>query len=478
MATLTAPTFDPKTTATNLAQLYVEGRQSILTAQANYATSASAALSQLSTAIKSFETALSTLNTKSSVLANKATLSAELGSATATEAAVAGTYTFYVEKLAVAGQIGYSNVGNVAVAGANDFKINLANGGSITVDLTSADKDGNAVLSAQEIAAAVNSAADNNSRITASTMTINGASTLVFSSASTGADNAVASLDLTNAGADLNTQLADGNKTVMRTASDATIRVGSATGQAITQASNTFTVVDGVSVTFTKAQGVGDTPVDITVARDNDGTAANLQTFIDSYNNVVKLLKELTGKPGSGNTNKNAGVFASDAGIVALRTRMQDVLRTASGGKSLVNFGITAQRDGTLALDKTKMQKAISLDSTQLDAILGSFVAPTDGTGVLGGMRSLLYGWTALSRKVGVDPVTSADIFAPGTLTQRTDVIGRMQKTNTDRQAALDRQYEAAYQRYLKQFSQLQQLQSQLTGTTSMFDAMFSSDKS
>jgi flagellar hook-associated protein 2 len=264
----------------------------------------------------------------------------------------------------------------------------------------------------------------------------------------------------------------------MRAAADAKINIGSAAGQEIVQASNTFTVVDGVSVTFTKAQGVGDTPVDITVGRDNDGTAANLQSFIDSYNAVVKLLKDLTGKPGSGNTNKNAGVFASDAGIVALRARMQDVLRTASGGKSLVNFGVTAQRDGTLALDKTKMEKAISLDATQLDAILGGFTAPSGGTGVLGGMRALLYGWTALSRKVGVDPITNADIFAPGTLTQRTDAIGRMQKTTTDRQAALDRQYEAAYQRYLKQFSQLQQLQSQLTGTSSMFDAMFSSDKS
>lgn len=477
MATLSVPTYDPKTTASQLAQLYVAGRQEIIATQNSYAKAASAALAKLSSAMKDFETALGSLNTKTSVLANSAKLSIDIGSASASESAVAGTYSFYVEKLAVAGQIGYSNMTNVVAATAGDFKITLVDGTSITVDLTGADKDGDAALSAQEVAAAVNTAAGNNSRVTASTMTVNGATTLVFSATATGLDNSIAALDLTGTGADLAAQLDPSNKSDMRVAADAIIRIGSETGQAITQASNTFNIIDGVSVTFTKAQTTGDTPVDIVVARDNDGTAANLQSFIDKYNGVVALLKELSAGADP-NTGKAAGVFAGDAGIVALRTRMQEVLRTASGGKSLVHFGVTVQRDGTLSLDKTRMQKSIALDNSQLDAILGSFTTPTGGTGVLGGMRALIYGWTALSKKVGVDPVTNLDIFAPGTLTQRSDAVTALQKTNTERQATLDRQYEAAFQRYLKQFTQLQQLQSQMTGTSSMFDAIFASKSS
>ena len=475
----TAPTFDPKSTATNLAQLYVEGRQQILTNQSNQAKAASAGLSKLQSAMKAFEMTLGTLNTKSSVLANAATLSVDIGTASAKESAVAGTYSFYVEKLAMAGQIGYSNMTDVVAASAGSFQIMLANGTTIDVDLSSADKDGDAALSAKEVAAAVNRAANNTSLVTASTMTIKGATTLVFTSTATGLDNEIASFDLSATGGDLAAQLDDslGNRTVMRAASNAIVHVGSETGEAIEQASNTFNVIDGVSMTFTKAQAPGDAPVNITVGRDSAGTAANLQSFIDSYNNVLSVIKELTGS-GDANSGKAPGVFASDTGIKALRTRMQEVLRTAFGGKSLVNFGITAQRDGSLALDKARMEKSINLDVTQLDSILGSFVGPTDGNGVLGGMRALLYGWTTVSKKVGVDPVTGLDIFVPGTLSQRTEANQRLERSVADRQAALQTQYDNAYNRYLAQFTQLQSLQSQMNGTTSMFDALFSKSDS
>jgi flagellar hook-associated protein 2 len=47
----------------------------------------------------------------------------------------------------------------------------------------------------------------------------------------------------------------------------------------------------------------------------------------------------------------------------------------------------------------------------------------------------------------------------------------------TDRQTALDRQYDSAYARYLAQFTQLQSVQSSMSYNTSLFDALFSSNK-
>jgi len=141
---------------------------------------------------------------------------------------------------------------------------------------------------------------------------------------------------------------------------------------------------------------------------------------------------------------------------------MQALLRTSVGGANLVTYGITAQRDGTLALDKTRMDKALATNPTGLDAILGK-VSTTAPSGVLGNLDNLLNGWT----KAGT-----------GQLASRRDANSRLQSQLQVRQAVLETQYDNAYKRYLGQFTQLQSLQSQMNGTTSMFDAMFSKSDS
>lgn len=463
MAT-TAPTFDPKSTATNLAQLYVEGRQNILTAQSNSATAIASALSKLSTAMSSFRTTLSSLSGQSSVLANKATFSADVGTATASAAAAPGNYQFYVEQLATAGQVSYNGISDTAAATAGNLIVTLADGSNFTVTLASADKNLDGTLTAKEIAAAINVEATNNARVTASTLTVAGQTRLVLTAAETGVDNGVVGIDtsqITDPG--LAAELDPSNQTVLQTAQDAIVWIGAQGGDPankVQQASNTYTIVDGVSMTFSKAQAPADAPVSLTVARDDAGTAANVQGFVDAWNKLIAVFKEVSaaGDPASG---KAAGIYANDAGLASLKGRLQALLRTETGGQSLVTYGITAQRDGTLTLDKTRLGKALSADPDGLDDIFGKTgLAPT---GVLGGLDTLVNSWT----KAGT-----------GQLATRKDTNTRLQATLATRQALLETQYDNAYKRYLAQFTQLQSLQSQMNGTTSMFDALFSKSDS
>jgi len=462
MAT-SVPTFDPKTTATQLAQIYTQGNQAMLDAQSASANAIDKALSSLSLAMGTFRSSLSSMTSSGSVVANKATFSStDAGSATANATAVAGTYQFYVESLATAGQVSYSGVTDSAVtgAGAGSLAIKLADGSSFTVNLANGDKDLNNALSAKEIAAAINLEATNNSRVTASTLTVNGQTRLVLTSNLTGQNNSVAGIDVTNLGdANLKTQLDDPNM-VAQNGTDAVLWVGaqnSGPANKITQATNTFNVVDGVAMTFTKAAGA----VTLSVARDSAGTATNVQNFVDQWNKLLGTLKDLTaaGDPTQG---KTSGIYSADAGIAALKSRMQSLLRTSVGGVSLVNYGITAQRDGTLAVDKARLDKSLATNPTGLDAILGkaSITAPS---GVLGNLDTLLNSWT----KSGT-----------GQLASRKDANAKLHTLLTNRQAALATQYDNAYNRYLAQFTQLQSLQSQMSGTSSMFDAMFSKSDS
>jgi flagellar hook-associated protein 2 len=118
---------------------------------------------------------------------------------TATAKAAPGTYSFYVEQLATAGQVSY-NVSDSVATNAGAMNVVLADGSTFQVDLANADNNMDGVLSAKEVAAAINAAANNNSRVTASTMTVNGQTRLVLTSAQTGADNAVASIDVSGLG--------------------------------------------------------------------------------------------------------------------------------------------------------------------------------------------------------------------------------------------------------------------------------------
>ncbi|WP_426338375.1 flagellar filament capping protein FliD [Pseudoduganella sp. S-14] len=463
MAT-SVPTYDPKSTAAQLAQMYIQGRQSMLDSQSATATAIDKALTKLSSALGTFRSALSSSTTSGSVVANKASFSSDVGTASASATATAGTYQFYVEQLATVGQVSYSGVtdSNVVGAAAGTLAVKLADGSSFTVNLANGDKDLNNVLSAKEIAAAINLEATNNSRVTASTLTVNGQTRLVLTSNLTGQANGVAGIDVSALGdANLQTQLGDANR-VLQAGTDAVVWVGAPGGDPsnkITQASNTFSVVDGVSMTFTKAQ-TGGVPVTLSVARDSSTTATNVQNFVDQWNKMLAALGELTAA-GDVAKGSSSGIYASDAGIASLKSRMQSLLRTSVGGVSLVNYGVTAQRDGTLALDKTRLDKTLATNPTGLDAILGK--AGTTPTGVLGNLDTLVASWT----KAGT-----------GQLATRKDANAKLQTQLAARQAVLETQYDNAYKRYLAQFTQLQSLQSQMSGTSSMFEAMFSKSDS
>jgi len=455
MATSSVPTYDPQTTAKQLAALYVQGRQDILTTQDKVATSTSSALTKLSSAMSGFQTALGALSDKKSVLANTAAFSSDVGTATAGPAATPGTYNFYVEQLATAGQVAYGGVTDAAATTAGDLTVTLADGSNFVVTLGNADKNLDGLVTAKEIAAAVNAAANNNSRVTASTMTVNGQTTLVLTSAKTGLDNDV-SLDVSGiTDPVLAGQLDTANQQRLKSAQNAVVWIGDpddAGSTRLEQASNTFEVVDGVKMTFTKAQATGAEPVTLTVAKDSDGTAANVQAFVDGWNKLLATFKELTA---NGDATTDPAIFASDAGLSALRNSMVGVLRKAVGTQSLANYGITLQRDGTLALDKTRMDKILAVDPDGLDSVFGGL---TPSSGVLGGLDKLMEQWTDSTK---------------GQITVRKENNSELQASIISRQAVLDTQYDNAYKRYLAQFTQLQALQSQMSQTGGMFEALF-----
>jgi flagellar hook-associated protein 2 len=456
MSTITAPAYDPTSTSQALAQKTTASAQTALTDQLNSAKTVATALSNLSTSIRAFQSSLSSLvGVNTTMLAQSATLSdSSFGSASANGRAVAGTYDFFVEQIATAGKTTYSNLTDTDTAtntGILRVKLGAIDTG-IRVDLASAAGDG--TLSVRELAAAINNDTGNGGQVAASVITIGTNSQLILTSTKTGAGTGV-SLDLSG--------MSTGTlKTALQTNAnpnlplDAIVDIGGQGVNPVTQASNTFTNVDGLAVTFTKAQATTDPNLTVTVKTDTSATTARAQAFVDAYNKLKSTIDAMV-VPANGNTGAAGGTFAGDAGIKALRERL---ISTVSG-TALANFGITFQRDGTLALASGRLSKQLAFTPDGLDRVLGS-TAVGGASGIATTLNTYLNQWGS----------------STGQLQHRQDDNTKLQSTLATRQDDLDRRYDAAYQRYLKQFTDLQALQSRMNSNVTMFDALFGNDKS
>lgn len=449
---------NPSASATELANLYVSGTQKLLTSQSQKAQSQSSALTKLKSALSAFETAMAGLTSRTTGMVQRsATVSGggtAIGAASATSKAAAATHQIFVEQVATARQVAFEDLPAVPVSLGGPLVVQLGDGTNFSVDLAMADQNSDGTISHAEIARAINLAQQNNGKLVASTVTSGGQTHLVLSAGSTGSA-AGFTLDVSGLpDSALKTALGGGREIVA--AQDAKVWLGAqGTGVLVQQASNTFTAIEGVTLTLAQAMAAGSAPAAVTVAADNKATTDKLQSFVSAYNALEKALDDLTayGKEGAA-----SAVFASDAGVRNLRSRLGDALRSEVGGVRLMDFGIKTSRDGSITLDSAKLEKALTDYPEKLDALFG-MTGLVSSSGVLGNLNSVSQSWSNSS---------------VGQIKRRQDTVEVTQKRIALRQDRVEMQYESAYKRYLAQFTRLASLQSQMGDTAGLFSSISS----
>ena len=458
-------TYDPVSTATALAENYVYARQAQLDTSTAKVESQSSALTSLRSSLTSFTSALGSFSSNGSIIAQTTMVSkAEDITATASGTASVGTYSFYVDSLATAQQTlfkldelqftaasasdGASEKNLYSLPAEPKMALSVGDSGFVSINLEGADQDGDGKLSVTEIARAINTAMDG--KVTAAVLTgSDGAQQLLINATSTGQANA---FQVRN----LNGEEVTGK--MLSTAQDAQFRLGGESGEAMTSASNTYTGISGLSVEF-KAKSTQ--PVVVTVAKDESKTKSNMQSFVNAYNTLTKAIDKLT-TSGNAEAKTVAGALAGDSSVSTLRSQLNSLLRQQINGVSLTDYGISAQRDGTIALDSTRFSKKVAADPDALTSLLGQTnTTQSLRSGVLGNLQSYVDTWT---KSTG------------GHLQLRQDSLQKQQQQFTKQQEAIDSQYASAYQRYLTQFTALSTLESQMSSTTNMLAAMFASD--
>ncbi len=420
------------------------------------------AVGALKGAISDFQTALGALNKPELFQARSATSSkSDFVGVTATTTAGAGSYQLEVKSLASSSKVALAAIPNTAEAPARftsgTFEVSLGVPGippapntkesfSVTID-----EDNNTLVGVRD---AINTAGKDMG-VSATIVTDEYGSRLVLSSSKTGAGR---DITVTATGADepgligLSALNFDGTSgtgkdaRVLTSAQSAELYVDGL--KVISETNKVDGAIEGVTLDL-KAKTVANEPLTIAVAEDKAGVKKQIQSFVDSYNKLIGVINAQTKVTSVGEDKAPvAGALVGDATARTLLNTIRNELVNVQGEgalRALTDIGITTQKDGALAIDSTKLDKAMA----------GNF----------GELSGLFTGDKGLASRLDakLKPYTETG----GILEQRNKAMTETITKIDDQKEALTRRITSLQERLYKQFNAMDLLVGQLSNTSS-----------
>ena len=350
-------------------------------------------------AVASFQTAMQNLGsaikfTKLDAIPSDDTIL----SATASSIAVAGTYSLEVtslaqaQKLVAAGQSSSTAAIGDGTPTTVTFDFGTINGGTLDpitkkyTGVTSFGSNGNGTKSItidssnnslQGIRDAINAA-----KIGVTATIINDGSASPYRLALSSDNNGVSnSLKISVSGDTSVTNLlahdpaATQNLSENVTATNANFKVN---GVSVSKTSNSATdVIQGVTLNLKK---ITTTSTTVTVAHDNASVSNSVAGFVKAYNELAKTLKDISAyNPAT----KQAAILQGDSTVRSLQSQLRNALGSPVVGASgalttLSQIGISFQKDGSLGLDTSKLNSAITNNVSDIASLFSAVGKGTD----------------------------------------------------------------------------------------------------
>lgn len=419
------------------------------------------AIGALKGAISEFQTALGALNKPDLFQARSASSSkSDLVGVTAGTTAGAGSYQVEVKSLASSSKVALAAVSNTADAPARFAKGALQISLGVPGDPPSSESfsvnidDSNNTLSGMRDAI---NAAGKDMGVSATIVTDEHGSRLVLSSTKTGAGRDI-TVSATDAGPlesgqlSLSTLAFDGSASgtgagprILSTAQSAELYVDGL--KVVSESNKVSGAIDGVTLDLKAKTPVGE-PLTIGVSEDKAGVKKQIQSFVDSYNKLIGVINAQTKVTSVGEDKAPVtGALVGDATARSLLNTIRNELVNVQGDgaiRALTDIGITTQKDGTLAIDSTKLDKAMANNFAELPALFT-------------GEQGLA---TRLDNKL--KPYTETG----GILEQRNKAMTETISKIDDQKEDLTRRIASLQERLYKQFNAMDTLVGQLTNTS------------
>ncbi|MGA7180245.1 MAG: flagellar filament capping protein FliD [Thiobacillaceae bacterium] len=350
------------------------------------------AYGQIQSALASFQSAVQALSDPSKFQVFTGTVSnSSVLSVTAGAGASPASYQIETSQLAQQQKLGSGDYASTSdVVGTGSLTIQLgtydATAGTFTQNGTqpattiTIDSSHNTLAGIRD---AINAA---NAGVSASIINDGSGNRLVLTSSNSGVAN---SIKITTTDGDGNNTDASGLSAL---AYDPTATNGA--GQNLTQlqaAQNALFKVDGIpigkpsntitdaiqGVTLNLAQTNVGQPVSVSVNPDTQTISNTVQGLVSSYNTADKLLRSLSAYNAQ---TKTASVLTGDSTVSSLEFQMKSILTGGVGSSlsTLSSIGVAFQQDGSLAVDATKLQNALSTNFNGVASLFATNNASTD----------------------------------------------------------------------------------------------------
>jgi len=369
-----------------------------------------------------------------------------------TKSAEVGSYSIKVDQLASSHKLVSSGISSSEAVGEGSLTLSS---GSNSFDISVSDS---ATLS--DIRDSINSSTDNDS-ITATIITDDNGQHLVLTSKETGLANAIkVTVNDTSDGnntdnvglsrlaydADTFSPTFATNLSETNAAKDAIITIDGAL--TVTNSTNEFVdAIDGITITAKKTQDVGDDVSTATVSANNGNITSGIEKFVESYNKLIDLSKEL-GKAG----DTGGGPLAGDSMLRGVMSKLRQELSSSfasSDGSTLTlnELGIRSDRYGKLEIDNEDLNALVESD---VDGVQNFFVGTDDVPGFAASLKTL------------TEFYTESDGLIQGRIDSKTSQLKKLD----DERVAFSRRIDALEERLFAQYNAMDLLVSNLNSTS------------
>ncbi|MBQ5946368.1 flagellar filament capping protein FliD [Massilia sp. ST3] len=180
--------------------------------------------------------------------------------------------------------------------------------------------------------------------------------------------------------------------------------------------SSSTTVTEAVQGVTLDVSAVGSSTLN--VSRDTAAVSTAVNGFVKAYNDLNKTISSLTGYNPE---TKTAGVLQGDASVRSIQSMLRRQLGAAVeglGGKltTLGQVGITFQKDGNLAVDSGKLNKAVTENFAEIGGLFAAMGNATDGM--------VKFEKSGAATKPGTYGVNITTLASQGTLTSAAALSG------------------------------------------------------
>lgn len=231
-------------------------------------------------------------------------------------------------------------------------------------------------------------------------------------------------------------------------------------GITIQKSSNTIDdALEGVTLNLLKADP--GTTSTLTVEKDNSSVEAAMKAFVTAYNSLEKTVTNLSRYDPA---NDQASILTGDSTVRMVQFRVRAMLSDnplpAGGINSLSELGISFQKDGTLALDDSKLSAVLADPDKNISEFFGDIPGTTTSTpGFISRLDQL------------IDGMTRSD----GLIESRIDGIDSVIKTIDKRSESLEYRLEEVEKNLRAQYTALDTMIASMTQTSNYLQQQLAS---